>query len=591
MGNLDYSESIFNGIENPNTFMYNAMIKGFSGSQKPEKSIGFFYKMLENGVKTDKFTYPFVFKACTLLSAIEEGKQIHGRTVKSGLNSDVYVQNSLMHFYANGENLGDACKVFDTGSGLNVSSWNTMVSGYLKFDEIESARQLFDEMLERDVVSWNCMMDGYVKIGDMGHACRLFNDMPKRNVVSWSTMISGYVQNSDYKEALNLFRRMQIERVNPNRITLVSVLPAIGHIGALCQGEWVHGYIDKHNMELDCVLGSALADMYSRCGKIRDALCIYERIVHVSNCITWNAMIQGLAMHGQGIDALKAFSRMQSLGIAPDHDTFVGVLSACNHAGLVEEGLKYFSLMKEKYNVMPGIKHYGCLIDLLGRAGRFDEALDVIHNMPMDADAVIWGSLLGSCRNNHNIELGEYAAKKSMELDPKDSGFYVLLSNMYADAGRWGDVERVRKDMNKRRVKKMPGCSSVELNGVVHEFTIKGSSHHPQKEDIANMLDEIEGRLRSVGYVPQTSEVLLNMKEEEKEAALYRHSERVALAFALISTGPGTPIRIVKNLRVCEDCHWVLKLVSSLYEREILVRDQNRFHCFKNGSCSCLDYW
>ncbi|XP_031489648.1 pentatricopeptide repeat-containing protein At1g08070, chloroplastic-like [Nymphaea colorata] len=578
-GSLDYARSVFSDVEEPNSFMWNAMLGGFVKHGLPEEALDFFLRMVGTGEMGDNYTYPFVLKSCSELDVVEEGRQVHCRVVKMGLDKDVFVQNSLTHLYASVGNMDAARQMFDRISEKMVSSWNTLIAGYGRAGKIEVACELFDQMLQKDVVSWNVVIDLYVKAGEAGIARKLFDQMPQKNVISWTSMISGYVQCGDYKQALRLFQAMQKANVNPNKVALVSVLPAVAHLGALDQGRWIHGYIGKHKIEFDSVLASALADMYSRCGDIEKALQIYETIQEPTT-ITWNARIAGLAMHGRGKEAIKAFLAMQRSGLKPDSNTFVGVLSACSHSGLVDEGLLYFKLMNEEFCVAPNVKHYGCMIDLLGRAGLFDTAIEIIDSMPMKVDVAIWGSLLGSCRNHGNLELGKYAATRLIELEPCNSASYVALSNIYTDFGLRKDAIKVRKEMTKRNLRKDPGCSSVELHGKVHEFTARSSSTLQNKE-ISSMLEEMSGKLKMVGHKSDGY--------GQKETSY--HSERLALAFSLLNSGPHTTVRIVKNLRICSDCHAVISLISKIYEREIVVRDQSRFHHFNNGSCTCKDFW
>lgn len=301
-------------------------------------------------------------------------------------------------------------------------------------------------------------------------------------------------------------------------------------------------------------------------------------------------MITGFAIHGFGAEALKLFALMESLHVEPNDITFIGLLHACSHAGMVEEGKRVFENMVNEYSLVPKIEHYGCMVDLLGRAALLHEAYEMIQNMPMKPNAIVWGALLAACKVHKNPSLGEIAARELLEMDPENCGYNVLISNMYAMENRWTDVSGIRTSMKNRGMKKEPGFSCIEVNGSVHEF-IMGDNTHPQFEEINDMLGQMMKKLRKVGYKPDTSVVLLNVVEEEKEKSLKYHSEKVAMAFGLINTAPGTPIRVVKNLRVCDDCHNATKLLSKIYRRQIIVRDRNRFHHFIEGSCSCGDYW
>ncbi|GAB4843315.1 hypothetical protein Ancab_013280 [Ancistrocladus abbreviatus] len=306
--------------------------------------------------------------------------------------------------------------------------------------------------------------------------------------------------------------------------------------------------------------------------------------------LCYNTMIRGFASNGYGHLALELFERMKQQGLAPDDVTLVVTISACSHAGLVEEGHQLFESMEKDYGIKPKLEHYGCLVDLLGRAGWLQEAIEQIQRMHMKPNATLWRSLLGAARMHGNLEVGEVALQHLVELEPETSGNYVLLSNMYARINKWDDVNRVRRLMKDRGVFKMPGSSLIEIGGAMHEF-LMGDKTHPRSKEIYIKLEEMNIRLQEYGHIPRTTEVLFDIEEEEKEDALSYHSERLAIAFGLVASESSAPIRILKNLRVCSDCHVITNLISKIYDREIIVRDRNRFHHFRNGTCSCLDYW
>lgn len=401
------------------------------------------------------------------------------------------------------------------------------------------------------------------------------------NITSGDTSLS--------MEALYLFKEMQISLVKPNEVTLVALIGACANLGALSQGIWAHVYLLKYSVKLNYYVGTALIDMYSKCGCLGLASQLFDQLPE-RDILCYNAMIGGFAIHGYGHRALQLYEQMKFQGLVPDDVTFIVTMFACSHVGLVEEGCKVFESINEDYGKEPKLEHYGCLIDLLGRAGRVHEAEEKLRDMPMKPNAILWRSLLGAARVHGNLEVGEVALKQLMELEPETSGNYVLLSNMYASIDKWDDVNRVRKLMKDQGINKIPGSSLVEVNGAMHEFLI-GDKTHPWTREIHLKLEEVGRRLQQYGHKPRTKEVLFDIDEEEKEDALAYHSERLAIAFALIASDSTTPIRIIKNLRVCSDCHESTKLVSVIYGREIIVRDRNRFHHFKNGSCSCLDYW
>ena len=429
-------------------------------------------------------------------------------------------------------------------------------------------------------------------------ACRyLFNQISKPDLASWNSILSAYVHNSGAicedvslsLEVLTLFIEMQKSLIKANEVTLVALISACAELGALSQGAWAHVYVLKHNLKLNHFVGTALIDMYSKCGCLDLACQLFDQLPH-RDTLCYNAMIGGFAIHGYGHQALDLFKKMTLEGLAPDDVTLVVTMCGCSHVGLVEEGCEVFESMKEVYGVEPKLEHYGCLVDLLGRAGRLREAEERVLNMPMKPNAVIWRSLLGAARVHGNLEIGEVVLKHLIQLEPETSGNYVLLSNMYASINRWDDVKRVRKLMKDHGINKVPGSSLVEVGGAMHEF-LMGDKTHPRSKEVYLKLEEMSRRLHEYGHKPRTLEVLFDIEEEEKEDALSYHSERLAIAFALIASHPCAPIRIIKNLRVCGDCHTSSKLISKIYEREIIVRDRNRFHHFKEGACSCSDYW
>ncbi|WCJ28745.1 Pentatricopeptide repeat (PPR) superfamily protein [Euphorbia peplus] len=550
----------------PNCFSWNTIIRAFADTDSDMNSLEallLFNQMCVDGVvEPNRFTFPSVLKACAKTGKVEEGKQIHGFVIKLGLDCDDFVLSNLVRMYVMRGIIEDADKLFrNHGYGSN------------------------------NVVLWNVMIDGYVRLGDIISCRQLFDKMPQRSVVSWNAMISGYAQNGYFKEAIELFRGMLMREESPNYVTLVSVLPAISRLGAVELGKWVHLYAERNEIEIDDVLGSALIDMYSKCGSIEKAIQVFELIPNKTNPITWNAIVSGLAMHDRAKEALDYYGRMQKARVKPTDVLYIALLSACSHAGLVEKGRSLFNHMVEVSGLEPRVEHYGWMVDLLGRAGHLDEAEHLILNMPIPPDDVIWKALLGACKMHGNIEMGERVATILMELFPNDSGSYVALSNMFASRQNWDGVANVRMKMKEMDVRKDPGCSWIETNGMIHEFLVEDDSH-PKAKEIRSMLEEISEQLRLIGYKPKTREVLLKMEdEEEKESVLHYHSEKIAIAFGLISTNRKTQLLIVKNLRICEDCHSSIKLISKIYKRKIVVRDRKRFHHFENGVCSCMDFW
>lgn len=441
---------------------------------------------------------------------------------------DLVTWNSMIDGYARSGQMDVARRLFDQMPERDLFSWTSLINGYSKCGEATVAREIFEQMPERNVVSCNAMIDGYMKNGDFEFARELFDRMPVKNVVSWNTLITGFDKNGHFKEAIAVYDEMLAAGIVPNMVTLVSVLSAVSGLALLERGRSIHSYIKQNGFRLDGVLGTCLIDMYSKCGSIKSALSVFRQI-HRKKLGHWTAMIMGLGMHGMANDAIELFTEMQRVGIRPHSIAFVGVLNACSHAGMVDEGHRYFDLMSKEYGIEPTVEHYGCLVDLLCRVGRLEEVRDVIDRMPMRPNEIIWMSLLSGCRKYGKVELGEFAAKCAIELAPEATGCYVLLSNIYAAAGLWDNVSKLRELMKERGVRKDPGSSMVELGGMVHEFVV-GDRSHPQTEEIYNKLNEMGKRLKCAGYIPDTSQVRLCMEERDKEAELALHSERLAIA-------------------------------------------------------------
>ncbi|KAL6840557.1 hypothetical protein ACP4OV_030367 [Aristida adscensionis] len=464
-----------------------------------------------------------------------------------------------------------------------------VVSMYAELGDVAAARAAFAEIACPDVVCATAMVGALAAGGDVDAARELFDGMPHRDHVAWNAMIAGYVHVGRSREALRLFDEMQKAGATIGEATLVSVLTACGQIGALDRGRWVHRFVSNHGMRVSVTLGTALVDMYSKCGAVAMAMEVFERMGE-RNVYTWTSAVSGLAMNGMGTECLELFKRMESAGIQPNGVTFVAVLRGCSMAGLVDEGRACFDSMKEKHGVDPWLEHYGCMVDLYGRSGRIDDAINFINAMPVEPHEGVWGALLNASRIHNNVDLGKYAMEKLMEIESENDAGHVLLSNIYAESQNWKGVSRIRGMMKAKGVKKVPGWSAIEVDGKVHEFFV-GAKSHPRYNEIEMMLDEMSRRLRLHGYIANTNEVLFDIEEEEKEGAISLHSEKLALAFGLITLPEGVEIRIVKNLRVCKDCHDYTKMISKVFNREIVMRDRNRFHHFKNGACSCKDYW
>lgn len=517
---------LFDRIPKGNVFLWNVLIRGYAWNGPYEAAISLYYEMLDYGLVPDNFTFPFVLKACSALSAIAEGRKIHEHAIRTGWEKDVFVGAALIDMYA-------------------------------KCGFVGSARQIFEKIEVRDAVLWN-------------------------------SMLAAYSQNGCPDESLALCSEMALAGLRPTEATLVTVISASADIAALPQGMELHGFSWRHGFESNDKVKTALVDMYAKCGSVQIARNLFERLKE-KRVVSWNAMITGYAMHGHATEALVLFEGMKEKAL-PDHITFVGVLAACSHGGLLDEGWMFFESMERDYRIDPTVQHYTCMVDLLGHCGRLDEAYDLIMQMKVLPDSGMWGALLNSCKIHGNVELGEVALEKLIELEPNDSGNYVILSNIYAQAGKWEGVARMRKLMIDRGMKKSIACSWIEVKNKVHAF-LSGDNSHPDSDAIYAELNRLGVRMKEAGYVPATGSVFHDVEDDEKTTMVCSHSERLAIAFGLISTPPGTRILITKNLRVCEDCHDAIKFISKITEREITVRDINLYHHFGDGICSCGDYW
>eukprot|EP01018_Ginkgo_biloba_P034078 Gb_04445 [translate_table: standard] len=585
-GNIENARLVFDKMQQPNIFLWNEIIKGCTCNGFCEEALALYYQMQQAGIQPNNFTFPFVLKACASLTAVQHGKEIHDQIIRSRFESYVCVGNALVDMYAKCGNIDFARHLFDGMSKRDVVTWTAMIAGYVQNGQANEALKFFHQMqlagvkpnrvtilsllsacadlaalqqgkdihdyviksnLESDVSVATALIAMYAKCSGIKIARQLFDKMSKRDMVSWSGMIAAYAQNGYANEALTLFDQMQAADVKPSSLTIVSVLQACAHLGALQQGSWIHDYIIRSGMKTNVFVETALIDMYAKCGCIGMARQLFDKMSK-RNVVSWSAMIAGYGMHGNGEDALLLFNQMQEAGMKPNHITFICVLFACSHAGLVDKGWQYFCSMSRDYCITPRVEHYTCMVDLLGRAGCLDEAQDFIKKMPLKPDVGVWGALLGACRIHSNIELGEHVAERLFELEPDNAGYYVLLSNIYAEAGRWDEVEKVRTVMENTRLRKAPGCSLIEVNNRFHAFLV-GDKSHPQSDEIYAVLETLTGQMKDAGYVPNTDFVLHEVEEETKELMPCSYGEKLAVAFGLISTSPGIPIQISKNLR------------------------------------------
>ncbi|MED6126778.1 hypothetical protein PIB30_081833, partial [Stylosanthes scabra] len=471
-GSITYTRRLLTTVHDPDSFLFNSLIKASSKFRFSLDTLFFYRLMLLSHVLPSTYTFTSVVKACADLASLRLGRVVHSHVLLSSYCSDSFVQAAIVYFY--------------------------------------------------------------LKCGALGVARRVFDEMPDRSVVAWNSMISG---------------KMRESVVDPDSATFVGVLSACSQLASLELGCWVHDYIVSNGIRVNVVLATSLINMFSRCGDVMRARAVFDSM-NEGNVIAWTAMISGYGMHGYVVQAMEIFHRMKACNLVPNRVTFVAVLSACAHAGLVDEGRQVFTSMREEYGLVPGVEHHVCMVDMLGRA----------------------------------------AAEHLISVEPENPGHYVLLSNMYALAGRMDRVESVRNVMIQRGLKKQVGYSTINVNNKSFLFSI-GDKSHPETNEIYQYLDELMWRSNEAGYAPVPESSMHELEEEEREYALKHHSEKLAVAFGLMKTSHGMTLRIVKNLRICEDCHSAMKFISVVTNREIIIRDKLRFHHFGEGSCSCLDYW
>ncbi|XVF00119.1 hypothetical protein REPUB_Repub03eG0257700 [Reevesia pubescens] len=526
-GLLCSAQLFFNGMETKTVSSWNALIGGYAQNGAPRKALEFYLQMKNSGIEPDRFSLGSLILACSHLKSLHLGKEIHGYLLRNGLETDAFILVSLL-------------------------------SLYIHCGKSASARVLFEEMEDKSLVSWNAL-------------------------------IAGYSQNGLPDEALVLFRQMLSNGIQPDEISINSIFGACSKLSALRLGKEAHCYALKAILAEDIFVCCSIIYMYAKSGCIGQSRRVFDKL-RDKDVASWNAIIVGYGLHGYGKEALELFEKMLSLGQKPDAFTFIGILMACSHSGLVEEGLNYFNQMQSFHGLTPKLEHYACVVDMLGRAGRLDESLRLINEMPDEPDAGIWSSLLSSCRTYSALDIGREVAEKLFKLEPNKAENYVLLSNLYAGSGKWDEVRRVRQRMKEVGLQKDAGRSWIELGGKIYSF-LAGNNSFTGSKEIQNMWRRLEKKICKIGYKPNTNSVLHELGEDEKIEVLRGHSEKLAISLGLLRTSKGETLRVNKNLRICVDCHNAAKLISKAVEREIIIRDNKRFHHFRNGFCSCGDYW
>ncbi|XP_065872076.1 pentatricopeptide repeat-containing protein At3g26782, mitochondrial-like isoform X2 [Euphorbia lathyris] len=632
-GDINVSRSLFDHIINyvddkSSSFLWNTMIRAYANGGFSTETLELYTLMRRADISPNNYTFPSIFKACTSVSLILPGKIVHGEAAKTGFYSDLYVEAALVDMYAKCHQFCDARKVFDEMPIKDLVCWTAMITAYEQAEKPQEALILFRNMqqegLSADSVTIvsvasavgqlgdskmadavhayayrcsildetyvaNSVMAMYTKCGDMEKARWVFDMMDERNSISWNSMLSGYTQNGQASEALSFFDEMCNSGCEPNPVTALIMVTACAYLGSCHLGRKFHDFIVDSKMEINLNLRNALMDMYAKCGDLDTAMDMFNG-VHPSerDASSWNVLISGFGMHGNGRKALELYSRMQEEGVEPNHITCTSILSACSHTGLIEEGRKCFTDMT-RLSVTPETKHYACMVDMLGRAGLLQDAFNLIKEMPSPPNDAIWGALLLACKIHGNIELGKIAADHLFQLEPDHTGYYVLMSNIYAASNKWQEVGKLRQGMKNRGLKKPAAFSLIEHGKEIHGFhTADRENRHCQ--EVYSKVKNLTIEMKMAGYVPDLSCALHDVEEEDKEQILNYHSEKLAVAFGILKIDSRTAIRVTKNLRICNDCHCLFKFISHVYELKIIVRDANRFHHFQSGSCSCNDY-
>ncbi|KAJ7975325.1 Pentatricopeptide repeat-containing protein [Quillaja saponaria] len=626
--NLCFTDAnlVLDSVCDANLLSFSTLIHAFSKFKHFEHVLRVFSQMVSRGLVPDCYVLPSAVKACAGLQALKVGKQVHGIACVTEAESDSFVKSSLIHMYLKCNKIKDAHKLFDAMPEKDVIIWSALISGYSRQGRLDKAKELFSDMRDMGV---------------------------EPNLVLWNGMIAGFSQSSLYCEAVMLFQKMYSEGFQPDGSTVCSVLPALGQLEDLISGKQIHGFAIKQGFGLDKCVVSALIDMYGKCtctldmsrvfdeadqmdigscnafitglsrnGLVDTALEIFRQFEDSRielNVVSWTSMISSCSQNGKDMEALELFREMQSNGVEPNCITIPCLLPACGNIaalvhgkavhcfsirrgisgdvyvacsqnGLTEVGLHYFNCMSKDHGIEARMEHYACMVTLLGRVGKLQEAYSMIEKMPFEPDACVWGALLSSCRIHHNVSLGKVAAEKLFKLEPGNPGNYILLSNTYASKAMWSEVNIVRDMMKNMGLRKNPGCSWIGISNKLH-MLLSGDKSHPQMDQILEKLDKLGIEMKKSGYFPITNFVLQDVEEQDKEQMLCGHSEKLAVVLGLLNTRSGAPLQVIKNLRICGDCHAFIKFISSFEGRELSVRDTNRFHHFKDGVCSCGDYW
>ncbi|CAI0475855.1 unnamed protein product [Linum tenue] len=631
VGRVESARKLFDELPQRDVVSWNSMISGYVANGGSEEGLEVFKLMVSSGVEIDLASAVIVLSACASCSDLSLGRSVHSFGIKLHFNKETKFCNILLDMYSKCGDLAAASRVFEKTSEQSVVSWTSMIQAYSRSGLFHDAIRLFHEMtssgtkpdiftlsavlhacassgslesgksvhnyiteqgLEPNLFVCNALMDMYAKCGSMEDASLVFSQMPVKDIISWNTIIGGYTKNDLPNEAVHHLATMVSGKWEPDGRTISCILPACASLSALNMGRQIHCYVlrNGHHLSDDRHIANALVDMYIKCGALVLARSLFDTMIPSKDLVSWTVMIAGYGMHGFGKEAIRAFEEMRREGIKPDGVSFISVLYACSHSGLVNEGWRFFNIMQKECKIEPSLEHYACMVDLLSRSGKLQMAYEFIKGMPIKPDATIWGALLCGCRIHHDVKLAERVAEHVFELEPENAGYYVLLANIYAEAEKWEEVKKLRVKIGRRGLKKHPGCSWIEVKGKVHVFVAKDGSH-PEVRKIEALLRKVREGMKKEGFSPKLRYAMMNGDDLEKEMALCGHSEKLAMGFGILNLPPGKTVSVMKNLRVCRDCHEMAKFMSKTTGREIILRDSNFFHHFKDGSCSCRGFW
>ncbi|XP_058102963.1 pentatricopeptide repeat-containing protein At5g13270, chloroplastic [Magnolia sinica] len=626
-GGSEYARKVFDEMPVKDLGTWRRMVSGYSRNGHFVEALGLLSQMVVSGVELDASVYVVLIRAVSVDSGLEIGKLVHSQGIRMGLIPDALIDPILVDMYVKCGCIESAHHVLDRMVEKNVVAWTGLMVGYTHADKEDEALALFGRMIQEgieldefvfsialkacsgldrldigrqihgyvvkygmdsDVSAGTPLVDFYVKCGSLEEAHRAFEKISHPNEFSWSSIISGFCHAGKFEESIRLYKDLRNRGIVLNSFIYTSIFQACSALADLNLGSQLHSDAVKRGLVSDLYGESALVTMYSRSGSLDYARRAFGWI-NRPDTIAWTAIISGCAYHGHASEALDLFRMMRSCGVRPNSVTFVGVFTACSHSGLVSEARRYLDSMSKDYGVEPTVDHYNCMVDIYCRAGRLEDAFKLIKSMPFDPDSMTWKILLGGCRTHQNVELGKIAGENLLRMAPNDTAAYVLMFNLYASARRWEEAANIRKVMIERDVRKEVSCSWITIKDKVHRFIV-GDRHHPRTDEIYSKLEELSHLFAGHGYAHLIDDGSDGLHEERNEQLL-DHSERLAIAFGLISTSGNAPILVFKNLRVCSDCHDFTKWVSKTSGREVVVRDSCRFHHFKGGKCSCGDYW